>query len=136
MQKRTTSSAPSNGPRSHRVALYTGTGYAQSQTPGAIADQCGPVIYAVRLKDGIIKIGHTTRIRARLSRLECGLNDILAIIPGTVREEKQIHDGLVAHRARAREYYHPHADVFAVVNRMRAKYNFAAIEATTTPPGP
>lgn len=89
------------------------------KTPRKLARDVGPVVYAIRTKDGLIKIGHTANIYERALGLG-GLKSILALRPGTYDDEQAIHRSLIAHRAKAREYYHPAPEVLAVVNEMRA----------------
>ena len=95
----------------------------------SLARDCGPVIYAVRHKDGAIKIGFTTNVYNRMRTLGCGLDDLLALVPGTLEQEQDIHSGLVAYRHHAHEYYHPHEQVLAVVNQMRATFDLKPIAA-------
>ncbi len=78
----------------------------------------GPVIYAIRTRDGLIKIGFTTNLGQRYSSLG-SQRDILAWRPGSYAEEQALHDQLSAHVCRGREWYHPHPEVLAVVNAMR-----------------
>lgn len=87
------------------------------------------MIYAIRLKDGVIKIGYTTSLRSRIAKLGCGFHDILAVMPGTLEQEQDIHSGLIAYRHHGREYYHPHEQVIAVVNQMRTTFDLKPIEA-------
>ena len=94
-----------------------------------LAKDCGPVIYAARLKDGTIKIGYTADLYRRLNWLGCGLEGLLALMPGTLEQEQDIHSGLVAYRAHGHEYYHPHEQVLAVVNQMRATFDLKPIAA-------
>lgn len=79
------------------------------------------VLYAVRLPDGVIKIGCTTDLATR--RLSYRDGEILAFIPGTFADEKAIHKTLAPHVAWGREWYRPAPAVIAVVNEMRAHFN-------------
>lgn len=94
-----------------------------------IAKECGPVIYAIKLRDGMVKIGHTTDIANRVHAYDCGFDGLLALKPGTLQDEQAIHATLVAHRAMGREYYHPTPEVLAVVNDLRATFGFEPIAA-------
>jgi len=87
----------------------------------------GPVVYAVRLPDGIVKIGHTTNLARRLNRLQA--EEVLAFKPGTYEDEQAIHDRLVEHVAHGREYYRPVPAVIAVVNELRAHFGMEPIAA-------
>ena len=100
-----------------------------NDTKSSLAKDCGPVIYAARLNDGTIKIGYTTDVKDRLVHLGCGLEGILALVPGTYQQEQDIHSGLIAYRHHGREYYHPHEQVIAVVNQMRATFDLKPIAA-------
>ena len=86
-----------------------------------------PVVYALRLTDGTIKIGHTSDLAAR--RRHYVGSEIIAFVVGEYDDEQAIHASLTAHRARAVEYYHPTPAVMAVVNQMRDTYNLPHIAA-------
>lgn len=90
----------------------------------------GSVVYAARLTDGTIKIGWTTQLHDRLRYLAHYTKqdaELLAFKPGGYDDEQDIHRALVAHRLEGRrEYYHPTADVMAVVNSMRADLGLPA----------
>lgn len=101
-----------------------------------IMDALGPVVYAVRLTDGTVKIGHTRRFGDRLRALKhySGQDvELLAFRPGTYNDEQAIHEALAPHRVelteRAREWYHPTPEVMAVVNEMRGELNMPPIAA-------
>jgi hypothetical protein len=80
-----------------------------------------PVVYALRLLDGIIKIGCTRDLPKR--RTAYDRSEILAFRFGDEQDEQAIHATLIPHRARGREYYHPTPEVLAVVNDMRSDFN-------------
>lgn len=75
-----------------------------------------PVIYAAEVK-GLIKIGHSTKVRRRLIELQP--ERLLAFRPGSRSDELSLHRQLAPHCARGREWYHPTPEVMAVVNEMR-----------------
>lgn len=83
-------------------------------------------IYAMRLKDSIVKIGWSNHLANRRAQLR---GQILAFKPGSYYDEQDIHTSLSEHRARGREYYHPRPEVMAVVNEMRGHFNLPAIAA-------
>lgn len=98
----------------------------------------GPVVYAVRLADGVIKIGWTERFDLRLHWLKHRVRqdvELLAFRPGTYDEEQAIHAALKPHRAtdetyaQAREYYVATPEVLAVVNDMRGALNMPQLAA-------
>lgn len=84
----------------------------------------GPVLYAVRLDDGVIKIGCTINLLKRVATIRSTEHsttvELLAFMPGDVAAELALHRQLTAHRARGREYYRATAEVMAAVDRMRA----------------
>lgn len=83
----------------------------------------GPVVYAIRLDDDIIKIGLTGNLMNRLSTVRCRAKsttgELLAFIPGDESDEAVLHTQLRTHLAHGREYYRPTPEVMAVVNEMR-----------------
>lgn len=84
------------------------------------------VVYAIRLADGVVKIGCTSNFRRR--RRDFGAaTKLLAFQFGDAADEREIHRRLRQHLARGREYYHPAAEVIAVVNEMREKWNLPPI---------
>ena len=83
-------------------------------------------VYAIRTRDGLVKIGYTTRLWRRVN--EVG-GEIIGFKPGTPADEKAIHQGLIEYRARGQEYYHPTPAVLAVVNAMRDEWNLPHVAA-------
>jgi len=81
----------------------------------------GPVVYALRVPDGAIKIGYSMDLPNRMRRfVRSSEAEILAVLPGeTMAEEQAIHGRLRDHVAYGREFYRPTPEVMAVVNRMR-----------------
>jgi hypothetical protein len=78
------------------------------------------LLYAVRTRDGLIKIGFTTDLVNRMQGIEGGVTEVLAFKPGGRADELKIHRSLDGHAAHGREYYHPTPSVLRVVNEMRA----------------
>lgn len=92
--------------------------YAWKPVPArTLLNSLGSVLYAVRLPDGLIKIGYTTNLNNRLLKLKS--QKLLAFRFGDRADETAVHQSLSSHCARGREYYHPAPDVLAVVNRWR-----------------
>ena len=96
-------------------------------------DSLGSVIYAARLADGTIKIGHTDHFGERLKELKSYTRqdvELLAFRFGSYEEEQAIHAQLAPYRVRltkfAREYYRPVAPVMEVVNTMRGELGMSA----------
>jgi len=98
-------------------------GSTGGDTRRSMMNSLGSIVYAARLADGTVKIGWTQHLHDRLRYLKHhdgqGV-EMLAFRFGTYDDEQAIHAGLVAHRIEGRrEYYHPTADVLAIVNQMR-----------------
>lgn len=92
---------------------------AKDLSRGHMLNGLGPVIYAVRLPDGLVKIGFTSTLARRCSQLG-GMDGLLAVRLGaTYAEEQALHDSLAEHVAHGREFYHPTTEVLAVLNAMR-----------------
>lgn len=93
----------------------------------------GSIVYAARLADGTIKIGWTARAQDRLRYLVAYVQqdvELVAFRAGTYEDEQEIHGSLVAYRIEGkREFYHPTAEVLAVVNAMRADLNMPPLAA-------
>ena len=92
----------------------------------------GSVVYAARLADGTIKIGHTERFDLRLHWLKNYNHqdvDLMAFRVGTYEEEQAIHASLVDHRDHAHEYYRATPEVLAVVNAMRTDLGLDPVAA-------
>lgn len=87
-------------------------------TPRQAARDVGPVIYAFRMEEGVIKIGYSESIYSRLCHLG-PLSNLLALVPGSHEDEQRIHEDLKAHRNRGIEYYNATPEVVAFVNEMR-----------------
>lgn len=101
---------------------------AESNSPKRMRSAVGEVVYAVRMPDGLIKIGWTGDFGRRKERLGAAA-EVLSLQPGTRADEATIHAQLRAHRAMRHEYYHPAAEVLAVVNEMRATLSLAPLES-------
>lgn len=78
----------------------------------------GEVVYAVRLSDGSVKIGWTHNLGRRKQHFGAG-TEVLGFRSGDRAAENALHASLKDCRVRGREYYHPTAEVLAVVNDMR-----------------
>lgn len=88
----------------------------------------GPVIYAVQADDGTIKIGHSISFPSRFRQYQHYRDVIiLAFAPGSLADERAIHEKLQAHRKRGREWYHPTSEVLAVVNDLREHFDLPPV---------
>lgn len=98
-----------------------------------LMESLGSVVYAARLEDGTIKIGWTRHFGHRLRMLKHAVNqdvELLAFRRGGYDDEQTIHKSLIPHRIEGkREFYHPTAEVLAVVNAMRADLNMPPLAA-------
>ena len=83
-----------------------------------------PMIYALELDDGTIKVGCTTDLAHRRSQLG---GDLIGFKFGDFDEEADIHRSLRASRAHGREYYGRTAEVLEFVNELREPYGLAAL---------
>ena len=82
----------------------------------------GTVLYAVAVGDDTIKIGYTADVVRRLDHLRSETSQpcrLLAIHFGTMDDEREVHRSLRAHLAHGHEWYHPTAEVLALVNEWR-----------------
>ena len=118
------------GPGARHLGPY------RRQPPRSVTlNALGPVIYAVRTRDGLVKIGFTRSLAVRSSHVGSGINSILAVrLAGTLDEERAIHDTLTDHVARGAEYYYPCHEVLDVVNQLRRDIQMPplALEDLTT----
>lgn len=99
-----------------RVLLGKPEGFPSLSEALDVVSQVGPVVYAMRLRGDVIKIGHSGRLGRRRIQLQ---GTMLAFRFGTRDDEQAIHALLAEHRHHGREYYHPTPEVLAVVNEMR-----------------
>lgn len=85
------------------------------------------VVYFVQdVETGLIKIGYSGNFSARLSALKVMANNPLEVIfthPGSFDLERRIHGILRQHR-REGEWFEPHADLFALIEKLKAGEDF------------
>jgi hypothetical protein len=119
--------------RSHTVTRTFLDGRATPRelpVPRTVAmNAMGPVLYVVRLNDRAIKIGYTEQLGDRLRYLRAYTKsevELLATMPGTRDQERDVHRRLAAHAARG-HYYRPTAEVMAIVNDMRGAIGLPAL---------
>lgn len=86
----------------------------------------GPVVYAMRVPGGVIKIGYTTQLNERRGQHR---GEVLAVQFGTRAHEAAIHARLVDNRHHGHEWYYPTPAVLAVVNEMRETLGLDALVA-------
>jgi hypothetical protein len=85
------------------------------------------VIYAIRCKDGLIKIGWSRNLTNRRRHFASDPTALLAVMLGNRGDEQVIHQRLAAHCARGSEYYHPTSGVLEFVNEIRERCGVAPI---------
>lgn len=108
--------------------LPYGEGSTLGRTGAASAlSALGPVLYAVRLRDGLIKIGYTERLAGRMADLSAV--ELLGFRFGSRADEAALHDRLRPSVNRGREYYLPTPEVLAVVNGWRAAWGRSPVSA-------
>jgi excisionase family DNA binding protein len=82
-------------------------------------------IYFIQAGDaGPIKIGYTLNsVANRLAGIQTGNHEelrIIGVMPGGRATEAEIHEQIAQHRIRG-EWFHPHADVFALLRRLQTE---------------
>lgn len=82
-------------------------------------DQPGWIYYI--LTDDKVKIGYSSDITKRLRAYPPG-SEILAVHPGTLALEKQIHSDFDAHRVAGREWFRPHDEILNHCARVRDEH--------------
>ena len=85
-----------------------------------------PMLYAMRVKGGLIKIGCSRNIGERRRNLT---GELLAMAPGDFADELAIHQSLAGHAHHGREYYNPTPEVLAVVNELREYFKLDPLAA-------
>lgn len=82
-----------------------------------------PVVYFMRMPDGIIKIGHSSSLNYRVHALR---GRLLGFVPGT-REDETRHHQRVRHLLHhGREWFSPGPDLCEYINQVRAELGLPA----------
>lgn len=103
----------------------------RSNAPSALVNDIGPIIYFGR-RNGLIKIGFTSGwLESRMKRAGLHWPDLIAIRPGTLAEEQALHQQLRPHLARGREWYTPCAEIYDLVDEIRAGYRLPPVDRTS-----
>jgi hypothetical protein len=76
-----------------------------------------PVVYFMRMPDGIIKIGHSGDMAHRMSVLG---GELLAFTPGDRTDERAHHKRFAHCLDHGREWFRPEPDLITYVNDLRA----------------
>lgn len=90
----------------------------RDEAVGPLLSALGSVVYAIRTRDGLIKIGFTADLGQRYSALG-RMGNILGWAPGTRADEAAIHRSFHGLAVQGREYYPDHPRVLSLVNEMR-----------------
>lgn len=104
-------------------------GVAQPASLSRLSQMLGDCVYFIRCDDGLIKIGWTSNIAQRKRAFGSGWTRILAVVPGSLADERALHKRFAAHRARGREYYNPDAEIVEYVNEIRSRLGVQPIAA-------
>ena len=80
-----------------------------------------PVVYVLQREDGLVKIGTTHNLFARLKAhgRDHGALRLFGTLPGGTYEERALHRRFAAHLAEGREWFHPHDEVMAFAEGLR-----------------
>lgn len=100
--------------------------------PDSFTRLCGdlpPVVYFIRVDDGLIKIGHTAHLADRKAVHGRGWERLLAIEPGTRDDEAALHRRFASHLARGREYFNPAPELMEYVNNVRVQLGVQPLAA-------
>lgn len=111
--------------------LIRGENETRSSSITRICADLPPVIYFISTDDGLIKIGYTTDLFARKQWFGKGWERLLAITAGSLEDEAALHQKFIEHRAKRREYYHPHPDILSHINELRTAMHVDPITPTT-----
>lgn len=82
-------------------------------------DQPGWIYYV--LTDGKVKIGYSADVTRRLAAYPPG-SDVLAVHPGTLALERQMHHQFAAFRVAGREWFSPAPEILAHCEQVVAEY--------------
>jgi len=81
-------------------------------------------VYFLQNRDGYIKIGFTTQLQQRLRAFNSaaqhtgGRYDVLAIVAGTIEDERRIHERFSYCRNGGHEVFSPHRHLRGFIKRM------------------
>lgn len=85
-----------------------------------LSETLSPVVYYLRNREDLLKIGWTANLAQRRHWHGVPWSHILAITPGTLRDERTIHFRFARYAARDVEYYYPVAPMFDHIDQVRA----------------
>lgn len=114
--------------REQPIARVKPTGVPK--TIAALSRDLPPVIYFLRTRDDLIKVGWTEHLANRKAQLSIyGWDALLAVKAGTWDDEQALHRQLRPYLARGREYYHPVPEVIAVIDDVRSSFGLSLLAA-------
>jgi len=115
-----------------RVRIH-GLGSVAREKPSfpKLAAHLPPVVYYLRNREDLLKIGHTTDLANRRRQHGVPWSHILAITPGTLRDERTIHFRFARYVARGVEYYYPVAPMFDHIDQVRAAMGLGPVTRWT-----
>jgi hypothetical protein len=85
-----------------------------------------PVVYFVRMPDGIIKIGYSASMETRMTKLG---GDLLALLPGTRDDERAHHERFAHCLDHGLEWFRPEPDLLAYVDTVREGLGLSRLTA-------
>ena len=100
---------------------------SRRETLTDICREIGAVVYFIRTDDDLIKIGHTTDLAARKRHFGSGWQHILAIVPGSREDERDLHRRFAEHLARGREYFHAVPELLDHIDALRARLGVSPV---------
>jgi hypothetical protein len=89
-------------------------------------DMLPPMVYFVRMPDGIIKIGHSGNLGQRINALG---GELLAFKPGDRADERSHHERFAHLLERGREWFRPGDDLLDYINELRSGLGLPVTEA-------
>jgi len=98
------------------------------ESRSSLAREVGPVVYFIRTKRDLIKIGFTTDIATRHSTFG-SFDQILALQAGTIADEKALHVRFSELLADRNEYFRPGPDLLAYINTIRSGMGIKPVAA-------
>lgn len=108
---------------------------SRSEVPlGILARSLPPVVYFMRTRDDLIKIGYTTDLSQRKRHFGSGWDHVLAVKPGNREDEKELHRRFAQHLARGEEYFRPARPIIDYINTLRLALGVKPIPAAKAAP--
>jgi hypothetical protein len=92
-----------------------------------LLDALPPCVYYARVPDGVIKIGHSSRLGVRRQQLR---GELLAVIPHATRDDERAeHAMFKQHLVRGREWFAPADEIYDRINELRQRLGVDPIAA-------